>query len=296
MSDILLSNKQKKLCDDVFNTVSNEILHYYKLHQDKSFCIYLSGGYDSRYLLYTCIQNNIKISRCYSYCMDGIISSDCKLARLVCEKENIPFTLVPISLEPSSIISTFELLAKNYKCTKKTDFECSLPLYNLYQNTKEDVILMATDSDNYFALDGNYGRHYSMLDDGLIKYKESLRAKVNDGQIIQKQLLNIEFGKLQFDVFRTDAVYNAFVDTTYNDVNKPHIKLPLYYKFKDKYDDIKPYMASYQCGDTQLRDICFKILMDSKYNKGYKSSTGCYNEIVRCAKSKDDKRKVLFKC
>lgn len=278
-----LNDKQKTLYGNIYSTLSTVMLNYYTEHKDKTFTVLLSGGYDSRFVLYLCKDLNIPISRCYTFSLENKLSTDAKLAKAVCDKENVELEIVNISVNADSIITIMEDLATNFNCVKKTDFECVLPLYCLWKNIKEDVILMGTDSDNYFALGKKYALHFKNLPDGLTKYKEHLWGDPNDGQIQQKALLDSIYNKQMFDVFNTKEVYNVFENTTWDELNKPFRKGPLYCKFADRYDEISPYRSSYQCGDSGVRELCADVLLHSKYNVDgkYTSVIGCYNEIRR---------------
>ena len=282
MSDISqLNESQILLYTKIYQVISDTLFEFYMKNKDKTFSITLSGGYDSRFILYLCKSLNIPIKCCYTFCIENKLSTDLKLAKLVCEEEKVPLKVVTIPRNSSSIVKTMEILAKEYKCVKKTDFECTLPLYYLYKEINEDVILMGTDSDNYFALGRNYALHFKKFKDGLTRYKEYLWSNPNDGQIQQKAMFDYKYNKQMFDVFNTKSVYDVFKDTSWNELNIPYKKGPLYIAFKSKYDLIKPYRVSYQCGDSGIRELCEEILMSSKYNRGYKSVVGCYNEIVR---------------
>lgn len=283
MLDILqLSEYQIELYQTFYRVFCNVLTDFYKVNRDKSIAIPLSGGYDSRFVLYTCLDLNIPISCCYTFCVDGISSTDAKIAEMVCNRENIPFRLVNIPSDPETIIETLLLLAKDYNCRKKTEFECVLPLYYLYNTVNEDILLVGTDSDNYFALGSKYGLHYRHLEDGLTKFKSDLFNDPNDGQIQQKLLLDNLYKKTMFDPFNTPEIFNVFENTKWEDLNKPYKKGPLYVKFKFKYDEIKPYRSSYQCGDSGIRELCARTLLNSQYNtRNFKSVVGCYNEILR---------------
>lgn len=293
MSDTLqLSKYQIDLYNKFYDSFCDVLKSFYEIHSNKRIAIPLSGGYDSRFVLYTCLDLNIPIDCCYTFCVDNLISTDARTAELVCEKEGVPFRVVNIPIDQNTILETMIILANKYHCRKKTEFECVLPLYYLYQTVKEDILIVGTDSDNYFALGSKYGLHYKNLDDGLTKFKNDLFGDPNDGQIQQKALLDKEYKKYMFDPFNTTQIYNVFENTKWDDLNKPYKKGPLYVKFKDKYDEIKPYRSSYQCGDSGIRELCEKTLMNSKYNTGYKSVVGCYNEIVREVNNGHQKRLI----
>lgn len=288
LSDILqLSNEQISLYSTIYNTLKDTMLDFYTKHSDKSFSLLMSGGYDSRFVLYLCRDLNIKV-HCYTFCIDGYISTDLRTAEQVCKNENVELTVVPIPTNATELIHTMEILASDYHCVKKTDFECVMPLYYLYKSISEDIILMGTDSDNYFALGKKYALHFKNLDDGLTKYKAHLWSDPNDGQIQQKALLDANYNKQMFDVFNTKEVFSAFENTTWNELNIPYKKGPLYIPYRSKYDEIKPYRSSYQCGDSGIRELCRSALINSEYNtNNYISVVGCYNEIVRRCRSNE---------
>ena len=280
-----LSKNQIDLYDHIYSALKSSMEKYYQANKDKTFTVLLSGGYDSRFVLYMCKELGIPIKRCYTFSLDNKLSTDARLAKEVCEQENVDLQIVRIPTDSVSVIQIMEELARDYGCVKKTDFECGLPIYCLWENVEEDVILMATDADNYFGLDKKFAIHYKDLPDGLTKYKEYLWSDPNSGQVKQKAQLDKNYGKQMFDVFNSHEAHEAFKGTTWEELNKPHKKGVLYYKFADRYDAIKPYHSNYQCGDSGIRELCADVLLHSDYNpRGkYISVTGCYNEIRRRA-------------
>ena len=296
MSDILqLSKRQKNLYNRFYKSFSEELTAFYKANQEKSFAVLLSGGYDSRFILYACLDLGIPVGCCYSFSLEDRDSTDSKLAEEICKIENIPFQRIRMPVKADLVIETMELLAKEYKCRKKTEFECTMPMYYIFQSVTEDVILRGNCSDNYFALDRDYALHFKNVKDGLTKFKEKLFNEDNIDQKLQIELLSEKYSKLAFDPFDTESVFDSFKNTTWQELNTPHVKGPLYSRFKDRFDSIKPYHANYQCGDTGIRELCADVLLQSDYNrKNYKSVVGCYNEIVRSVNRERRKRKSLI--
>lgn len=293
MSDTLrLSNSQLELYNRVYDRICETTLKFYLSHKDATFSICLSGGYDSRFLLYLCESLNIPITSCYTFSLENHISTDAKIAKDVCEKENVRFKLISLPTEKNEIIRIMRMLAKNYKCVTKTDFECTFPLYFLYKSFTEDVVLTASDADCYFGLGRKYALHYKNLEDGLTKYRYDMFNGRANGQLTQRNLLAKEYDKIFFDPFYQFEVRKEFENTTWEELNVPYKKGPLYFKFSDRFDEIKPYRSSYQCGDSGIRELCESVLMSSKYNTGYKSVVGCYNEIVREVNNEHQKRLI----
>ena len=279
MSDI--SQLNSRIYKEFYPTICNGMKQFYENNRTKSFAICLSGGYDSRFVLYMCKDLQIPVI-CYTFLLNGVESTDFKLAKEVCNAENCKLNIVSVPTDDASVIKTMEILATDFNCRKKTAFECTYPIYYLWQNIKEDVILTANASDNYFGVTRKYALHYKHLEDGLTKFKEDIFNDLETDQLPQKYILNRKYNKIMFDPFNTKELYKVFEGTTWNELNKPHLKGPLYFQFRDKYDAIKPYRSSYQCGDSGVREKCEEILLNSKYNtKNYKSVVGCYNEIVR---------------
>ena len=293
MSDTLqLSDNQYELYNRIYNRLCSTMLNFYYKHKENSFSICLSGGYDSRFLLYLCNSLNIPITACYTFSLEDRLSTDAKIAKLVCEKEKVKFKLIELPTEKTEIIDIMKMLAKKYKCATKTDFECTFPLYFLHKNFTEDVILTASDADCYFGLGRKYGLHYKNLEDGLTKYRYDMFNGRANGQLTQRNLLADEYKKEFFDPFFQFEVRKEFENTTWEELNVPYKKGPLYFKFSDKFDEIKPYRSSYQCGDSGIRELCEDVLMKSKYSVGYKSVVGCYNAIVREVSNEHQKRLI----
>lgn len=287
MSDILqLSDSQKRLYEKIHSKLSDVLNSFYENHKDSSYSILLSGGYDSRYVLYLAEELNIPISCCYTFSLENKLSTDALLARDVCAKENVPCKIISLPTDDFEIIHIMKTLAKDYDCKTKTDFECTYPLYCVYEKIEEDVVLTGTDSDCYFGLGKKYALHYKNLEDGLTKFTYDMFNGNSNGQIYQRKLLSDKYNKISFDPFYQYEVRDVFKNTTWEELNVPYKKGPLYTPFADKFDDIKPYRSSYQCGDSGIRELCSEVLLNSNYNVNgrYKSVVGCYNEIVRRVK------------
>lgn len=265
---------------------------YQESYSGQKFALLLSGGYDSRSILYICEQLKIDL-HCYTYTLSDRLSTDANLALSEAKKSGYDCTLVTIPRDANELLEKMILLAYKYKCTKKTEFECVLPLLYLHDAIDEKVILVGTDSDNYFACGSKYGLHYRQYGDlGLMRYKQD-KPKNNDSrydyqeifadaEFDQRMMLCEEYGQIELDPYNTKQMYDVFDNTTWNQVNKPKNKFPIYETFKNRFDEAPAYRMSYQCGDSGIREFCAEVLLDSKYNtKRFKSVVGCYNELVK---------------
>lgn len=276
-----------------FQVVMCDYRARYITRESPKFALFLSAGYDSRSILYMCHRLEIPV-HCYTFTLDDRISTDCRVAVAESERLGYECTVVKIPTDADTLIPVIETLAKKYGCRLKTEFECVLPLYYLHQAVTEKVILVGTDSDNYFACGSKYGLHYRKFgDEGLNRYKLDKPKNIDetyyyqevfaDAEFKQRMMLANEFGQIELDPYNTKIMYETFRDTTWDEVNKPIHKLPLYEAFTDEFEHEPPYRTSYQCGDSGVRELCADVLLNSKYNPNhkYKSVIGCYNEIVR---------------
>lgn len=266
--------------EDFHDSFINVICKYKDTYKDKSFAVLCSGGLDSLALLFACIEVGLPV-HAYTFTLDDRVSTDCKLATIVCNDLNVEHTVVKVPTTESLIVNDMITLAKDFKCLTKTDFECSFPMLHLYQAITEDIILSGHFSDDYFGLTKYFAIHF-LKTRTLDEYKDEVWNSYNTNQKDTRALMDLKFNKLHLDPFDDPMIHKVFEGTTWYELNKPKIKMPIYLSFKDLFDKYSFYHSNYQCGDSGVREICAKAMLNSEYNVGnYKSATGAYNEIVR---------------
>lgn len=275
-----------------YSTFKEILLEYANTYSLKPFALFLSAGYDSRSILYMCKILDVPL-HCYTFTLSDRMSTDARVALSEAHKCGYECSVVKIPIDNDVIITDLKLLAEVYDCKLKTEFECTLPLYYLHSAVEEKIILVGTDADNYFACGSKYGLHYRKFGElGLSKYKEDKPKNTDvrykhqeifaDAEFKQRMLLCEKFNQIELDPYNTRKMYNIFVDTTWDELNKPKYKWPIYESFQYWFSNEPPYRTSYQCGDSGIRELCASVLLNSEFNvKNYKSVVGCYNELVR---------------
>ena len=247
----------------------------------------LSSGIDSMSVLLSLLEcsKNVTI---YSFTLENYESRDYLVAKDIANKLDLQF--VPVFLPVDLIVLKKDILimAKKYECRKKTDFECFWPYLYMMKQVQENVIATGMAADGYFAISKKGSIHYK---NDIQSFRKQYFSNANRCQLIQRTKLAKELNKKLFDPYLSTEMYNLLYESTWEECNRPHQKMPIRMAFNyEKYMKIYPH-TNFQLGDSKISEH-FKKLLDSDWNrKNYKSTTGIFNAVVRG--ELDDKRKLI---
>ena len=244
---------------------------------DNEVAVLLSSGIDSASVLFSLLEAGKKVTA-YTFCLDDRVSTDLKYAEITAKEFGVP--LVKIIL-PTNI----DILKKDlidlicYGAKSKTDFECGWPMIYAFKLIKENNIFSGLGADAHFCISKKGIIHFKNKIDEFrnnLRYKESYAQKH-----IHKNLSKI-YSKNCINPYLLEEMFELFIGTTWEQVNRPHLKQPIRDSFPKEFSRIKIFSPqNLQCGDSGISKHFEKLLNTELNIKKHKSVVGIYNHLVK---------------
>lgn len=158
----------------------------------------------------------------YTFKIDGIDSVDSFNAEKCADSLGWEYILVNVPLD--NLKTDFLSLASDWKCEKKTQYECTWPFLYLVPRIQENIVLSGIAADGHYGLSKraviNFKEPKSLFDQFRIEYFSS---KNPAGQIQQKLLLE-KHGITQVAPYLDVRIFNYFLKFDWFQINKPREK------------------------------------------------------------------------
>jgi asparagine synthetase B (glutamine-hydrolysing) len=257
-------------------TVRNVLLSYASLCTDDCAAVFLSGGVDSSSLLFALKEIGKRVT-CYSFMLDGRMSSDFSLARRNARTFGAEFVSIILPADVARLKKDIQQLA-SLGAKKKTDFECGWPMLYAYAAVRERFVFSGMGADGHFCISKK----------GLLHYKHRIdefrRVTFGNPGYAQQPLhrrLAERFGKTAVLPYVSKEMQAVFRGKSWDEVNRPRQKQPILDAFPEQYQRMKvlPH-TNLQLGDSGIADHFRKLLSSDWNTDGWKSPVGIYNAVV----------------
>lgn len=255
--------------------VKSVLMHFASTTQDNDVALFLSGGIDSASLLFSLLEAGKRVT-CYSFMLDGKMSTDFSLARRNAREFGAAFVPVLLPRDIPSLKRDLVALAK-LGAKKKTDFECGWPMLHAYAAVNQRVVFSGMGADGHFCLSKKGLMHYKHRVD---VFRRMTFASPGYAQQPLHRALASRYGKVAVLPYVSKEMQDVFFGTSWEQVNKPKQKQPILDAFPGQYRRMKvlPH-TNLQLGDSGISDH-FRRLLASDWNMdGWKSPVGIYNAL-----------------
>ncbi|MDK9790658.1 asparagine synthase-related protein [Vibrio sp. D431a] len=262
------------------------IEHELKIHKNKKIIVPLSSGMDSNSILFSCYELGLN-AVAVSFRMDTHESRDFKVAKNNAKALGIPFEEIILDSNVEAIKGDVVKLVRTLKCRKKTEIECTRPMYHLYKLASEiggDIIISGLGAEYNYLESKKAVMYYKHRPD---EYREMMFEKVKRKecmQIIQHEIMCKHFGIEHTMPYLSDTMFREFRGTPWEASMKGVVKRPV----KEGYahilsmEGIRVYSPQgYQVGDSGIAKS-FEQLLDSDWNlRECTHITAVYNDIIK---------------
>ena len=264
MSDILLSNKLK---DTLLCQAS-------KLPNSVALC--LSGGIDSVALLFT-LQKANKLITVYSFTLSDVESYDYQVAKQLSDMFNLKFIGIKLSTNVDDLKADVQILHDIYGCRKKTEYECVWPFLSLYPKVSESVVVTGLGAEGHFGTTKSCAIHYK---NDLDVFRNQFFSNSNVSEIHQHKLLANKYFKDLWFPFLTKDIRSLFIGTSWDSINKPHLKQIILDAFQDDFENLPITLKSANLQLNSGISKHFEKLLQTDWNvRNYKSVVGIFNQV-----------------
>lgn len=241
----------------------------------------LSSGIDSNAILYGLHKMGYNVVG-YTYHRENILSYDYKVAKQTCDNLGIPHVevVVPDKLN----FSLVKHLIKDHDFKLKTAVEVLYIMDHVWKQMSEDGIKNAfcgCDADDYFCISKKAQIHFKntlelnqefrklCFDEIEFDSKTGFATKVIwDRQLRYWPITAAEHKVNLKQPYNNLEMFNFFWDKTWDELNKPKQKHPLWALYPDyvaKSGKLTTHL-DLQCSDTDIRQIFEVLLKDKKLN------------------------------
>lgn len=249
--------------------------------EDDKVAILLSGGVDSCSLLFGLLELNKKVVA-YTFMLEGIESEDFLCAKNVARTFNIEFIPVILPNDINILKNDLLYIINTFKLKNKAEIECAWTMYRAIKEIRERSIITGLGADGYFCLSKKGMMHYKHSIDLMNEFRQKYFSKPNHAQNITINQMCQKENKIVYNTFLCKEMYDKFIDTSWDQINKPKQKQPILNSFPEYFKKIKirPH-TNLQLGDSGIEKH-FEQLLSSDWNlHNYKSVVGIYNSITR---------------
>ena len=245
--------------------------------------ILLSSGVDSNSVLYLLMEMGIK-PIVYSFKMsDSDGSQDFDYAKETAASHRLEFGTINLPKQsPAALLQDLQLLAKEYNCRTKTDFECFWTLYYAFNSVLEEDIFMGLGADGHFGMSKNATMQFRDNLPGFDAFRYDLYSNDKHGKKKQCDIYARKHGKNIIQPYRDLEVCKLFLGKSWRDLNQPKQKWPLHEICKPHKQGKIPHHQNFQLGDSGIADH-FKVLLTLPEFHDCKTVVGVYNRIAKNA-------------
>lgn len=281
-----MANKRQERCAQM---IRDSLITEIKNARSKRPYVFLSGGVDSNCILFAALAAGCKPVT-LSFHMDGIVSRDFRAAQAIAKEFELELIEVVLPSSYEKLKKDVVLMADRYKCIQKNEFECSWPMLYSFHHVKKHaaangiknpVTFTGQGADLMYLSSKKASIHYKDKPD---VWRTEGRANPHrtQGRILPKMARDA--GVRNIKPWDSEEILQAFLGTSWEDVNKPRQKEPSRMAFEEEFKRIRVYNhQNFQLGDTGIAEHFEKLLADPEMNPElkYKSVVGVYGELAR---------------
>tara|TARA_R110000868_G_scaffold84663_1_gene238585 strand:+ start:2671 stop:3474 length:804 start_codon:yes stop_codon:yes gene_type:complete len=228
----------------------------------KSAALLLSGGVDSLSLGFACDALGIKV-HAYTFQIGETRTEDSVSAERACLLMGWEYSLVKVPIV--NLEKDFLILANEWGCKKKTQFECTFPFLHLIPQIKEKYVLSGIAADGHYGLSKKAMIHYRYPKEKFDLFRNNYFSQENPaGQVQQLSLLEYH-GHIQCAPYLDKRVFDYFIQFDWDELNKPYQKYKVLTAYREKFQKVgrRPHMNLQLVAGV---DHVFEKLLTSKLN------------------------------
>lgn len=196
-----------------------------------SCALLLSGGVDSLTCAFALMELGIDF-KCYTFYIDSTPSEDTKHARIACKL--FGWELVEIDIPTKYLEEDFKELSSEWRCAKKTQFECMYAFIYLIDEIEEDYIVSGICADTLYGTSKKANIHFKNDKPSFDEYRIKAFSGNPEG-VLNLLYLCDAYGKYLVTPFFTDNMLSFMLTLSHADLNKPkqkHLPVSSYKNFQ----------------------------------------------------------------
>lgn len=245
--------------------------------------VLLSAGIDSHAVLFALLELGKEVA-CYTFTMDFRVSKEVVVASQTCKTLGLPHTVIRLPSAMPVVRSACVRMAAELRSQRPVEFICVYAMLNTIPQVAEADICTGSAAEGLFGT----SRHHTLAcardtdPDQLDGIRALYFLRKNFNQLETVDQIAAWHGKRMHNVFASKGLQELYYGRTWSELNKPHIKGPIWEAFPDMFARVhtRP-PANMHLGDSGLKETFLKLLDDESLNPGrrWKSLTPLFKRL-----------------
>ena len=189
--------------------------------EDTELAVLLSGGVDSLSVAFAADRVGKRIST-YSFRLDIHDNYDNEKAQQAANE--FGWSHRECVVDTTNLVEDFLVLAKEYRCKKKTHFECVYPFLYVYPHIEERSVLTGWGADGYYGVSKKAHMHYKEPKEKFDEFRDDYFKEEHTAGLIWHNRLAKSWGKIHHTPYMDEKVKNFFYEKDWYELNKPKQK------------------------------------------------------------------------
>lgn len=181
----------------------------------------LSGGVDSLTLAFAAQDLGLNITA-YTFRIDDRDTRDYIAARAACAMSGWSF--VSCDVPSANLENDFPVLAEEFLCKKKTQFECTWPFLYVFPLVQERVVVSGVTADIHYGLSKSAMIHHVHSKQAFDAYRHKRFGQANPSGVRQLRMLSDRYNKILSTPYMDAEVFDYFVQFDWREINTPQQK------------------------------------------------------------------------
>ena len=250
-------------------SITDLLESYIENIEDTELAVLLSGGVDSLSVAFAADRVGKRIST-YSFRLDIHDNYDNEKAQQAANEFGWPHRECVV--DTTNLVEDFLVLAKEYRCKKKTHFECVYPFLYVYPHIEERSVLTGWGADGYYGVSKKAHMHYKEPKEKFDEFRDDYFKEEHTAGLIWHNRLAKSWEKIHYTPYMDERVKNFFYEKDWYELNKPkqkhHVRTG-YETELNRIDGAKPH-ANLQL-ESGVDKVFENLLLDPQIN--YKRRT-----------------------
>ena len=192
-----------------------------KNSQSDSVAVLMSGGVDSISCAFSAHRLGKRIN-VHTFHLEDDPSYDALKAIEVSKIMGWEYTLTEVPTK--NLERDFIHLATEFKCEKKTHFECTFPFLYIFPKIKESEVISGIAADGHYGVSKKACIHYKTPISKFDEFREKYFSQKNPAGLIQQNILAKKYDKKFIAPYLEPKVIDFFRQYDWYELNKPFQK------------------------------------------------------------------------
>lgn len=241
-----------------------------------------SAGIDSASLVLAALDKG-KTVTVMSFTLDDRESKDFVVARRIANTFGLDFLPVVLPTDGETVLRIVENIVSELRTSRKTTIECLVPFMialPILRDAGHTTLVTGSAADGHFALSKKAMIHFREPQPMFQAFRHQYFAKSDPAQTKSLPYLAKAFGVSSHSPYTDRRIFNLFIDSSWDDLNKPRQKEVVRREFPELDSLCMNRHVNLQLGDSGIAST-FGEIVRLAVTPHAKSPVSAYNKLLR---------------